>query len=303
MGPDGLNTRGKVKPGNFFPSFCRVLGQSGIGSVYANDMAGLERELQTPGGMPTILVDLVNETYDDLDAYDIPGALGSPPGAVFNSRRIAKIIGDKKEANAVLSRTDVPMPSIAGLKNKKIFSNARFGSQEAVFVQDDASEIDENRYNVEFVDTRVRFRGSVYYTVIRLMCIGSHLLQIYVRARDVEENNPSVHNKDTPLNRPLLDYLQDRLVVPRLEDFVSLAEKVESALGPGFYAHDVLVDSSSGNLFLCETGFKYYDDSYCGRMIGVLDDRDFRYGVVDQEAYAAYAGAVFMAYCAERGFL
>lgn len=303
MGSDGFKTYGKVNSNHFFPSFCSVLCQCGIGLVYVNDMASLERELQASRGMPTILLDLVNEDDDDLGAYDIPDALDNQPNVVFNSRRIAKVIGDKKETNAFLSRNGISMPNLADLENRKIFSNARSGSQQAVLVYENAGGIDDTRYNAEFIDTRIEFGGVVHYTAVRLMCIGRSIVQIYVRARDEKDSDPSVHNKDTPVDRALLDYMHRQLVEPRLDDYISLAADVESVLGPGFYAHDVLVDNSTGELFLCETGYKYYDHTYSNRMKFVLGDREFRYGVVDQSTYAAYAGAVFVTYCTERGFL
>ena len=63
-----------------------------------NDIVEMERALRSSDAMPTILIDLVNEDSDDLDAYEIPGGLGTKPNAVFNSRSIAKIIGDEKAA-------------------------------------------------------------------------------------------------------------------------------------------------------------------------------------------------------------
>ena len=119
-----------------------------------------------------------------------------------------------------------------------------------------------NVYNTQFIDTTVQFRESVYFTCIRLVCIGTYLIRIYIRARDVSENNPSVHNKDTPKDRELLDYLHEKLVVPRLEAFHALSDRIGRVLGPGFYAHDVLIENKTGQLFLCETGFKFYDDTY-----------------------------------------
>ena len=67
--------------------------------------------------------------------------------------------------------------------------------------------------------------------------------------------------------------------------------------------HDVLIDNKTGQLFLCETGFKFYDDTYEERMIGVVGDRNFLCNVSDQETYAGYAASVFVSYCAEMGFL
>ena len=303
MGQDGLSTRGKVKPKRFFPPFCRVLAQCGVGSVYVNNIVEMERELRSSDAMPTILIDLVNEDHDDLDAYEIPGGLGTKPGAVFNSRRVAKIIGDKKAANLFLSDNDILMPCLANPESKMILSNARIGSQEQVFVYGDAKEIDSDRYNTEFVDTKICYGSDYYYTTVRLMCIGSRLLSVYVRARDVKENNPSVHNSNTPRDCALLNFLYGRLIESRLGEYLLLAEKMGSALGPGFYAHDVLVDNDSSELYVCETGFKFFDGTYWDRMGDVIEGSKFQAGFVDQETYAGYAASVFVTYCAEMGFL
>ena len=303
MGPKPWNTRGKVVPKIFFPPFCRVLAQCGVGSVYVNDIVEMEREFRTSDAMPIILIDLVNEDYDDLDAYEFPGGSGTKPSAVFNSRRVAKIIGDKKAANLFLSNNDILMPCLANPGSKKIFSNARIGSQEQVFIYGDAKEIDSDRYNTEFIDTRVQFENAVYYTAIRLMCIGSIIVQIYVYARNSCENNPSVHGIDTPRNCELLDYLYARLIEPRLEELDLLAEQIESKLGPGFYAHDLIIDNDSGEILLCETGFKFYTGIFSKRMMGVISNRKFQCGVLDQETYAAYAASIFITYCAKMKFI
>ena len=305
MGPDGFRTRGKVNHRLFFPPFCRILGEYGIRSVYVNSMASLEQELRLSEGMPTITIDLVNEDYGDLDTYDIPGGLSNQPSAVFNSRRVARIIGDKRQANAFLSSSGVPMPRIADAKtvSGKIFSNARGGSKERVSIYDDINKIDEDRYNTEFVDTRIEYNEHVYYTTVRLMCIGTRLVQAYVRARPEAENDPSVHNADTPRNRELLDHLYGALVSQRIEEYAQLAEKIGSALDPGFYAHDILVANDSDKLFLCETGFKFFDISYWNVVESIVDDRAFQYNVVDQETHARHAASVFIAYCTEAGFL
>ena len=305
MGPDGLRTRGKVSPRLFFPPFCYTLGQHGIGSIYVNNIANLERELLLYEGMPTVLIDLVNEDWGDLDAYHIPSALSSQLSAVFNSRRVAEVIRDKRQANVFLSASGVPMPGMACRmkRDRKIFSNARTGSHERVVVYDNSNEVDRDRYNTEFIDTRIRYGGHVYYTTVRLMCIGSRLVQAYARARDEAENDPSVHNANTPQDREFLDHLYSVLVSRRIEEYTQLAQKIGSALGPGFYAHDILVANDSDELFLCETGFKFFDMSYWNTVRGIVDDRAFQYNVVDPETHARYAASVFIAYCTEAGFL
>ena len=303
LGPSGLKTRGKVSPRRFFPPFCNVLGQCGVSTVYVHDRAGFWREFNRPASSPIILIDLVNETYDDLGAHDIREEFSQYATAVFNSHHTAEIIRDKKKANIFLSENGILMPGLDNLKDKKIFSNARVGSNEEVYICEDESEIDQDRYNSEFICTKQRYGGDCYYTSVRLMCIGPHLLQIYVRARDVNENNPSVHTKDTPQDGELAKHLFSRLVNPHLDEYSSLAKMMGSVLGPGFYAHDVLIDSNSEELYVCETGFKFFDDTYSSRMEGIVKDRKFRIGLLNQKTYAGYAASVFLTYCVEMGFL
>ena len=280
-----------------------MLGQCGIATSCITDFRSLGHELEISEGVPTVLISLMNETFDDLDEYDIPEDLLKKANAMFNSHRTAGIIKDKRKANETLSRQGIMMPSLKIDEGKKVFSNARVGSKENAFVLEKLQEIDDERYNTEFIDTRVPFENSVYFTCVRLVCIGTRTLQIYVRARDVEENNPSVHNKDTPKNPELLEHLYRNLVAPRLEQLHALGNRIGRALGPGFYVHDVLVDNNSGHLFLCESGFKFYDSSYAKPMMNVVRDRNLQRTILDQETYAGYAGSVFVAYCAEMGFL
>ena len=303
MGDDPFFTQGKVVPKLFFPPFCRVLALHGIGSTYVYGRKSLERELLLSDGVPTIVVNLVNELFDSLDTWENIGDLLHKTDAVFNSLRIAKVIRDKEETNKILSGSGVSMPRCNIGERKKIFSNVRIGCQEQVFIYEDLKELDDDRYNTEFIDTRIQFRNSVYYTTTRLMCIGSQVLQIYVRARDISENNPSVHNKDTPLDHELLDFLYKQLVTPRLANYYLLAESIESILGPGFYAHDVLVDNDSDDLILCETGFKFFDESYSNRMMGVISGSKFQSSILDQTTYAGYAASHFVTYCAKKGLI
>ena len=293
----------KVATESVLPPFCRMLGQCGIATSCITDFRSLGQELEISEGVPTVLISLIHETYDDLDEYDIPEDLLKQANAIFNSHRTAGIIRDKRKANETLSRQGIMMPSLRIDEGKKIFSNARVGTGENAFVLEKLQEIDDGRYNAELIDTRVPFENSVYFTCVRLVCIGTRTLQIYVRARDVEENNPSVHSKDTPKNPELLEHLYGNLVAPRLEELHALGNRIGRALGPGFYGHDVLVDNNSGHLFMCEAGFKFYDHTYSNRMMNVISDRNLQRTILDQETYAGYAASVFVAYCAEMGFL
>ena len=299
--PAGLKSRGKVNVVKFFPPFCQVLGQHGIGSAYIRNSADLQRELLSSREMPIILIDLVHELYDELESEKMIREYGSRIGVVFNSYKVAHVVRDKKIANDYLSSHGIPMPRCGGLDRQKIFSNVRIGTKEPVFVHDDIGDADKSRYNSEFIDTRIRIGDTSYYTSVRLMCIGSRLLQAYVRARDTRENNPSVHTADTPLDHELLQNLYRQLVATRIKDYSLLAKRMGSVLGPGFYAHDVLVDNTSHEIFVCETGFKFFDDPYWDRIKSIADGRDFQYNVVRQYVYAKYAAGEFLSYCKEQG--
>ena len=303
LGPRGLRARGKVKSRRFFPPFCSVLGQCGIASAYIGDFKSLERELCLADGLPLVLVNLINEDQDDLEPYKIPNDLLQNVTAIFNSHKNAGIIRDKKEANLFFSEHNVSVPGRNLDESTNVFSNARFGTNAGAFIVDNSQKLDGERYNTQFIDTTVQFGESVYYTCVRLMCIGTHLLKIYIRARDVSENSPSVHTKDTPKDRELLDYLYEKLVAPRLEALHAFSYRIGQVLGPGFYAHDVLVENQTSQLFLCETGFKFYDDSYEERMTGVVGDRNVLCRISDHETHAEYAASVFVSYCTEMGFL
>ena len=302
LGPYRLKTRGKVNARTFFPGFCRALARHGIGSVYVADPENLEQELLASQTIPTIVINLVHEIHD-LCAYDVSDNVRQSMRALFNSYHTARIIRDKEKTNVFLSQNEIPVPSRDLEQGRMTFSNERIGTHAPVFVSDDLQEIDDARYNVRFIDTRQEFGGSEYYTSIRLMCIGPRLLQVFVRARDVKENNPSVHAADTPINRPLLDHLYNELVATRFEQYSSLAKSLGFALGPGFYAHDVLVDNSSLEPFVCETGFKFFDDAYWKRISSIVESLEFQYQVFPESAYAEYAGTEFVSYCREMHWL
>ena len=293
---------GKVNPEIFFPPFSRVLAACGISTAYVNNKREMERELLVSDRIPVILVNLIHELHAEKDRYDISEKLATKFHAIFNRHNIAKIIGDKIEANIFFTKHKISMPSLHPNTGEKIFSNTRFGSHDKVLLYESIEDADIERYNTGFIDTRIEFGNAVYFTCIRLICIGTRVLQIYIRARDVNENDPSVHNQDTPKDFELIAHLYDRLIAPRLEEFRAFGSYLGNVLGPGFYVHDVLVDRNSGQLYLCESGFKFYDDTYSEHMMGVFPDRNIRCNILDQGTFAGYAGTVFVTYCAEMGF-
>ena len=294
---------GKVNPAIFFPPFSGVLAACGVSTAYVNDKEGMERELSESGRIPVVLVNLIHELHAEKDKYDIPEKLATKFSAIFNRHNTAKIIGDKIEANIFFTKHNISMPSLRPDAGKKIFSNTRFGSHDKVLLYESIDNADNERYNTEFIDTTVDFRDKTYYTSIRLNCIGAHIAQINVRASDKANGNPSVTGVDTPLDRTLLEYFHSFLVAPRLLEFISLAKQIESVLGPGFYTHDTLVERDSGQIYLSETGFKFYSEPYANHIMDVIGDRNFLTGAMDMDTYAAYSASVFVTYCAGKGFI
>jgi hypothetical protein len=171
-----------------------------------------------------------------------------------------------------------------------------------VVVLDSIAEADASRYNTALVDTRISHDGRSYYTCVRLLCVGSRIVHAYVRARHVEEGSPSVHSGDTPLDADLMNFLQRRLVDDRLDEMAELAAKVAAALGPGFYAHDVLVDVEGGAPLLGETGFKFNDAAYRRRLAPVAAEIPAHRILCTSSALPEASATRFIAECEQLAF-
>ena len=89
------------------------------------------------------------------------------------------MIRDKEEANRFFSEH----LCLGTTLMKEPTCLVRIGSGARAFIVDNLQELDEERYNTEFIDTTVQFRESVYFTCIRLVCIGTYLIRIYIRER------------------------------------------------------------------------------------------------------------------------
>jgi len=185
-------------------------------------------------------------------------------GPVFNAAATAACIASKPctaerlEAHGIAVPARVQRPAADGA----VFSNAVTGSGLPAFVLASGDAFDPSRHNTEFVDTRVIVDGVAYYTTPRLLCVGGTLVHAYVRARPAAEGRPSVHAADTPRDPGLIEHLQRVLVEANRARLVDLARSLGDALGPGFYAHDLLVCNRTGAILVCETGYKFNDMAY-----------------------------------------
>jgi hypothetical protein len=298
LSPGGLNGPGKVDAGRFFPPFCQQLAQAGIATVVATSLGEVRAAVAASG--PTIIVNVYREVEHRIDLPAMT-ALEDQATAVFNRSTTGPLIADKLRTNEFLTGHGVAMPSLA--PSAKVFSNSRNDTAAPVSVLDSIEAADPARYNTGFIDTRVAVGGRTYHTCVRLLCVGTKLIHAYVRARDVEEGSPSVHAVDTPLDPGLVELLQRRLVEGRLPEHAALAERVAAALGPGFYAHDVLLDREGGPPLLCETGFKFQDGAYERRLLPIAEQLPSHRILFSPPELAQASARLFVDECVRLGVL
>ena len=244
---------GKMVPHRFLPPFCAVLAEHGLRSEFAftpRQLARWDRD-----NVAVICVD-----NEDFDLERLRAAAPRMTRAVvFNPPQLGALIADKAQTNAHLSRHGIPVPRMVTATEGQVFSNAVASSGAEVRVVEAGARLDPDRYNTEFIDTRVGHGGQEYYSCLRLMCVNARVVAIHCRLRPTGDGSPSVHTRNTPRDPALIEALHADLVErnrPRLE---ALAGDLFAALSPGFLAHDVLVERGTGALLVAETGVKFHN--------------------------------------------
>lgn len=180
----------------------------------------------------------------------------------------ARVVGDKRRQNAVLTAAGVPMPRLlrAQAGEETVFSNEAVNAHVKVDILPPGSTLDDDRYNTTLVDTVHEVHGRAFHVSLRAICFGAHVLYAWPRCRDVAEGDPSVHTGDTPADLAVISELHARLVLPNMLQIARIAHGVSQALGCNFYAHDLLPCARTGRLLLCETNLKFYDGRYRWQM-------------------------------------
>lgn len=250
---------GKVEPWKFFPPFCNRLANAGVSYAFSTT----PERLLPFDDVRNAFVHVYREVTEVNNVSAILPRL--PKSLHFNHPLKGTIVADKQKTNKLLSNEGVAMPGLLVAEKSgrvKVFSNANCASGADVQVLEPHEELDRSRYNTEFIDTRIKFRGVEYYTCVRVMTVGPNIVHAYCRARPVSENSASVHNQDTPLDPELIEHLQKVKVEPFMEDFSRIALLNDKALGLGFFALDIVVSSENDRAFLVEPGYKFNDPSY-----------------------------------------
>ncbi|EDM72687.1 hypothetical protein RAZWK3B_00665 [Roseobacter sp. AzwK-3b] len=208
----------------------------------------------------------------------------------------ARVVGDKRRQNAVLTAAGVPMPRLlqgqAG--DETVFSNEAVNAHVKVDVLPPGSALDDARYNTTLVDTVHEVQGRAFHVSLRAICFGARVLYAWPRCRDVAEGDPSVHTGDTPADLAVISDLHARLVVPNKRQIARIARGVSEALGCNFYAHDLLPCAATGKLLLCETNLKFYDGRYRWQMMPIKDEHPVA-AMFNGKTYARRAARIIIA--------
>lgn len=180
-------------------------------------------------------------------------------------------IASKKMTNAILRSHAVPVPQMqSGRAVGSVFSHGNVASHGEIELLSQGDAIPDGTFGAEYIDCTHSFDGRDYHVCIRLLCVGPHVNSAFLRARNTQDGNPSVHTRDTPPDPDLINDLTQRLVTPNRWRFSKLAQGVSNSLGFGFFALDVLA-ARDGQLLVCEVGYKLDDVLYRSWMAPLMD--------------------------------
>ncbi|MCX8509793.1 MAG: hypothetical protein ORN49_13115 [Rhodobacteraceae bacterium] len=264
----GLAAKGKMNPQRFLPDFLPALASFGIQPHFAFRPAQIS-ELIARHDAAAIAV--WNEEKHRACDPDFREA-AQTSRLLFNSFTTGERIGSKAETNRWLTARGIRMPAMTSDTSGPVFSNAPQGSSQPVSLLSAGSPLDPGRYNTRYIDTQVDFAGQSYLTTVRLLAVGPFVVAAFVGARDLRWQRAAVHGVDTPMNAALVNFLYDRLYLSRQAEFAAIARRLHDILGPGFYHHDLIVARETGEIHLCEVGFKFDASAFADHMRPIAAD-------------------------------
>lgn len=252
---DSIRARGKVEPEIFFPDFCAHLAKMGYSTHFVFHPEDLLKKSKLKN---SCIIHMYNEERNipvDVDVAEAEAHVG----CVFNGLDTGRIIKDKIKTNMYLSARGVTMPSMEVNSEKVVFTNLVDKTSKGSWIAE-ASEIDPDRYNTKYIDTRIEYEGTDYFTTVRLLTVGREIVHAFVGARPADANKPTVHGVNTPRNSGLVTFLYKVLYEDKKDEMQALADDLDRILGPGFYHHDLLIENGTGDIYTCEVGYKF--DAY-----------------------------------------
>jgi hypothetical protein len=261
---------GKLTAGLFLPIFAQACAQRGLQVLaFPNPDDFLSRKDIAQPATVVLVYSEVRVLRAGLDPtfQKVLERAGRLNAGVVHPPELGLAIADKLATRDLLIPAGIRMPELVTENGAMVpvFSNEIVGSNRPVQLHG-SDALDPARYNTRYIDAVHHYRGRAYHVSLRAMAVGATCVAVYVRARAVSESSPSVHNKNTPVDRELLNHLHAEIVEPRQDEIHSICERIGSRLGTGFYAHDIVPERESGVLYVCETGFKFDDHAWRNRM-------------------------------------
>ena len=262
-----IRARGKVEPDLFFPDFLKRLAAKGYRPEF---IFHADELVERTHAAPSCIIHLYGE-----ERARPGGALVDEANAaarvVFNHPDTGGIIRNKTATNRYLTARGIRMPAMAFGAKDKVFSNAVDKTSDSVWLSE-GGEVDADRYNTQFIDSRAAYEGTEYFNTIRLLTVGPEIVHAFIGARPAQAGKPGVHGVNTPKNAALIQYFYDMLYEANKDRMAQLAVDLDAALGHGFYHHDLIVEKGTGDIYLCETGYKFDAYAYGSRLIDLRDE-------------------------------
>lgn len=287
----GLSGRGKLTP-RFLEAFTSVMKRHGVDVFTYSTPEEFFNNLMLHKAHRPVFVLVYNETYSKFyDPRRVESAILThwPDATIFNSTKTGKILRDKRRLNTFLRNEGIDVPAMVKSETAtaKIFSNEPIGSHKPVVVYDAGESLDQDRYNTTFIDTVREYGGKTYYVCLRALAVSTRIVSVYVRARPTDDGDPSVHSRDTPVDADLINYLYGEVAAPNIPRIKDLCYWLGRVLGPGFYVHDILPCAESGRLLICESGFKFNDNTLRKHLFSIGRELPFSDLFTDEEALRA----------------
>lgn len=245
---------------------------------------------------PVFIIHLYGEDHTQIASSKMD-ALERKAVAVFNGSRIGPVLADKLTSHQAFEAGGVLVPA---LKERGGFVRLRSGTGLPTFMEQDtgkATSGSDVHIQTEFIDTSIKFENRRYYTTIRLLCVDDIVLNTYLGARDVQDDSLNVHAYNTPLDPVLIEHLHRSLAATRTKEFSLIAKQLFAVLGHGFYAHDLLIASNDGSIFLCESGFKFDAEAYWAHHAPIAAEIPSQASLFPTEALARRSAQVFQTQC------
>ncbi|WP_112663436.1 hypothetical protein [Microvirga flavescens] len=268
---NALHGNGKV--GYFFQYAEPILNRCGLNVFKYESFDALEARISQHKRAVVALIYNEEESFEEVLNTEDLCSNHLERFLLVHPYKTGQIVSSKAASNEAFSKRGINVPPMAAGTTAlgKVFSNVIQGSGQAVSTRHAGETLDERRYNTAFINTVHSFRGKDYFVSLRAMCVGGVCHSVYVRCRPVDEGNPSVHAINTPLEPDLLNYLYTRLVIGFRDYINEICRSVGDVLGLGFYSHDLLPCADSGEIYICETGFKFDEISLKHHLMPIKD--------------------------------